>query len=145
MGSAIHFPNLPFELILPAPFNNAKDIALKTIPSASKAEIRRNLQSVYGFEIEKVRTLNMKGKAKYRGRVFAKPNYKKANVTLKNPLSISSAVYSTCPIKDEKRNTKRRSVSFTEEERSELQQRSKTIMFGFLAKLHCSYDRATFS
>ncbi|KAL5562887.1 hypothetical protein UlMin_032634 [Ulmus minor] len=94
MGSAIYFPNLPFELILPASSNNAKDIALKTIPSASKTKIKRVMQSVYGFEIEK-----------YRGCVFAKPNYKKAYVTLKNPLYIFSALYSTS-IEDEKRNMK---------------------------------------
>ncbi|KAL5562520.1 hypothetical protein UlMin_032267 [Ulmus minor] len=102
MGSAIHFPNLPFELILPASSNNAKDIALKTIPLAYKG-----FTMVYGFEIEKVRTLNMKGKTKYRGCVLAKPNYKKPYVTLKNPLSISSALYSTCSIEDEKGNIKR--------------------------------------
>ena len=56
---------------------------------------------------------------KYRGSVFAKPNYKKAYVTLKNPLSIFSALYSTCSIEDEKGNTKRQSVSFTEIESSE--------------------------
>ncbi|KAL5568611.1 hypothetical protein UlMin_025186 [Ulmus minor] len=124
MGSAIHFPNL--ELILPACSNNAKDVAL-IIPSASKVNYgpfvfpltSMVLQSVYGFEIEKVRTLNMKGKMKYRERVFAKLNYKKACVILKNPLSISSTLYSTCSIEDEKENEKRRSVSFTEKERSQ--------------------------
>ncbi|KAL5562869.1 hypothetical protein UlMin_032616 [Ulmus minor] len=105
MGSAIHFPNHPFELILPASSNNAKDIALKTIPSASKTKIKRVLQLVYEFEIEK-----------YRVCVFAKRNYKKAYVTLKNPLSIFSALYSTCSIEDEKGNMKRQSVSFTEKE-----------------------------
>ncbi|KAL5562867.1 hypothetical protein UlMin_032614 [Ulmus minor] len=114
MGSVVHFPNLLFELIMPASSNNAKDIALKTIPLAFKSSTM-----VYGFEIEKVRTLNMKGKTKYRGHVFAKPNYKKAYVTLKNPLSISFALYSTCSIEDEKGNTKRQSVSFTKKERSQ--------------------------
>ncbi|PON63830.1 Ribosomal protein [Parasponia andersonii] len=94
MVRAIHFPNLPFDFLMPPSSNNVKDIALKTIPSASKTEIKRVLQSVYGFEVEKVRTLNMQGKRKYRGNVLvAKPNYKKAYVTLKNPLSISPALY----------------------------------------------------
>ncbi|KAL5562878.1 hypothetical protein UlMin_032625 [Ulmus minor] len=132
MGSAIHFPNHPFELILPASSNNAKDIALKTIPSASKTKINRVLQSVYGFEIEKVRTLNMKREDK-------------VYVTLKNPLSIFSALYSTCSIKDEKGNMKRQSVSFTEKEISKLQQRSKTIMFRFQVKLPYSSNRAAFT
>lgn len=33
---AIHFHDLPFEFMMPASSNNARDIALKTIPSASK-------------------------------------------------------------------------------------------------------------
>ncbi|KAL5562888.1 hypothetical protein UlMin_032635 [Ulmus minor] len=127
MGSAIHFPNLLFELIMPTSSNNAKDIALKTIPLAFKGSTM-----VYGFEIEKVRTLNMKGKTKYRGCIFAKPNYKKAYVTLKNPLSISSTLYSTCSIEDEKGNMKRRSVSFTEKERSQsCNKGAKQLCFGF--------------
>ncbi|KAL5562880.1 hypothetical protein UlMin_032627 [Ulmus minor] len=114
MGSAIHFPNLPFELILPTSSNNAKDIALKTIPLASKGS-----SMVYGFEIEKVMTLNMRGRRNIEGLFLQNQIIKKAYVTLKNPLSISSALYSTCSIEDEKGNTKRRSVSFPEKERSQ--------------------------
>ncbi|XP_061343729.1 uncharacterized protein LOC133289742 [Gastrolobium bilobum] len=66
-----------------------KEIAFKTNPSASKVEIKRVLESFYGLEVQKVRTLNMKGKKKNHaaGTLYAKPNYKKAYVTLKKPLS----------------------------------------------------------
>ncbi|KOM46836.1 hypothetical protein LR48_Vigan07g054000 [Vigna angularis] len=82
----VQFANLTLKLLMPKTFTNIKEIALKTIPSASKIEIRRVLESLYGFEVEKVQTLNMEGKKKKRGGLLiAKPDYKKAYVTLKNP------------------------------------------------------------
>ncbi|ONK64435.1 uncharacterized protein A4U43_C07F25900 [Asparagus officinalis] len=91
----VHFPNLPLKLLLPnPPFDSIREFALKTIPSASKIEIRRILESLYGFEIDDVRTLNMEGKKKKRGGFLAaKPDYKKAYITLKNPLSISPELF----------------------------------------------------
>lgn len=57
-------------------------------------EIKRILELAHGCEVEKVRTLNMKGKKKMRGgRLVARPDYKKAYVTLKNPLSFSPDSY----------------------------------------------------
>ncbi|KAK8644500.1 hypothetical protein V6N13_123806 [Hibiscus sabdariffa] len=47
-------------------FTNIKEITLKTIPSASKIEIKRVLESLYGFNVDQVRTLNMEGKKKKR-------------------------------------------------------------------------------
>ncbi|CAN0919615.1 50S ribosomal protein L23 [Linum grandiflorum] len=86
----IHFANLPIKLLMPKTYNNIDEIALKTIPSASKIEIKRVLESLYGFDVDKVRTLNMEGKKKKRGGLlFAKPDYKKAYVTLRTPLSLS--------------------------------------------------------
>ncbi|XP_065874978.1 uncharacterized protein [Euphorbia lathyris] len=108
----IHFANLPIKLLMPSTFNNINEIALKTIPSASKVEIKRVLESLYGFEVDKVRTLNMEGKKKQRGGVlFAKPDYKKAYVTLKNPLSISPDLFPLRIIDEEKErvNKQRRS------------------------------------
>lgn len=67
-----------------------------------QTEIKRVLQTVYGFEVEKVRTLNMQGKKKYRGRVLvAKPNYKKAYVTLKESSTISPTLFSVNSMGDE--------------------------------------------
>jgi large subunit ribosomal protein L23 len=39
-------------------------IALKTIPSTSQIEIKGVLESLYGFDVDKVSTLNMEGKKK---------------------------------------------------------------------------------
>ncbi|KAL3524726.1 hypothetical protein ACH5RR_013098 [Cinchona calisaya] len=101
----VHFANLPIKLLMPSSFSNITEIALKTIPSASKIEIKRVLESLYGFEVEKVRTLNMDGRKKKRGGLLiAKPDYKKAYVTLKNPLSISPDVYPIRMIEEDKKN-----------------------------------------
>ncbi|KAG5155310.1 hypothetical protein JHK82_013279 [Glycine max] len=90
-----HITNLPMTPLMPSTSSNdIKEIAFKTAPSASKVEIKRFLETFYGFEVEKVRTLNMKGKKKrYAGSLVAKPDYKKAYVTLKKPLSFSQDPY----------------------------------------------------
>ncbi|KAM0976172.1 hypothetical protein PS2_018775 [Malus domestica] len=90
----VHFANLPIKLLMPNNFANITEIALKTIPSATKIEIKRVMESLYGFQVDKVRTLNMEGKKKKRsGLLIAKPDYKKAYVTLKGPLSLSQDLY----------------------------------------------------
>lgn len=102
---------------MPTSFTNITEIALKTIPSASKIEIKRVLESLYGFEVDKVRTLNMEGKKKKRGGLLiAKPDYKKAYVTLRNPLSISPDVYPIRIIEEDKRNMNKQSKSSIVEE-----------------------------
>ncbi|KAJ0040301.1 hypothetical protein Pint_26572 [Pistacia integerrima] len=115
----VHFANLPIKLLMPTTPNltSISEIALKTIPSASKIEIKRVLESLYGFEVEKVRTLNMEGKKMKRGGVLiAKPDYKKAYVTLKNPLSLSRDLFPVGMILDEKeRMNKEKKSSFVEE------------------------------
>ncbi|CAJ1938103.1 unnamed protein product [Sphenostylis stenocarpa] len=87
--------NLPMTPLMPtASSNDIKEIAFKTAPSASKLQIKLFLETFCGFEVQKVRTLNMKGKKKrYGGSLVAKPDYKKAYVTLKNPLSFSQNPY----------------------------------------------------
>lgn len=114
----VQFANLPIKLLMPSTFTNIHEIALKTIPSASKIEIKRVLESLYGFEVEKVQTLNMEGKKKKRGGLLiAKPDYKKAYVTLKNPLSISPDLYPIRIIEeDKKRMNKQTKSSVVEEE-----------------------------
>ncbi|XP_072980973.1 uncharacterized protein [Typha angustifolia] len=91
----INFANLPIKLLLPSPpFDFISEIALKTVPSASKIEIRRILESVYGFDVAEVRTLNMEGKKLKRGSFLAaKPDYKKAYVTLRTPLSLNPDLF----------------------------------------------------
>ncbi|KAL7255067.1 hypothetical protein ACSBR1_009265 [Camellia fascicularis] len=101
----VHFANLPIKLLMPSSFSNITEISLKTIPSASKIEIKRVLESLYGFEVEKVRTLNMEGKKKKRGGLLvAKPDYKKAYVTLRSPLSISQDLYPIRIIEEDRRS-----------------------------------------
>uniref|UniRef100_A0A0D6QY26 Large ribosomal subunit protein uL23m n=1 Tax=Araucaria cunninghamii TaxID=56994 RepID=A0A0D6QY26_ARACU len=105
----IHFANLPLKLLMPSSLDNIKEVAFKTIPSASKIEIKRVLESVYGFEVEKVQTLNMQGKQKRRGGfVYFKPDYKKAYVTLKKPLSLPPNLFPINVIKEEKEAQKQR-------------------------------------
>ncbi|KAM7254772.1 hypothetical protein ACFE04_020013 [Oxalis oulophora] len=113
----IHFANLPIKLLMPTTFTDIREIALKTIPSASKIEIKRVLESLYGFEVDKVRTLNMEGKKKKRGGFLAaKPDYKKAYVTLKNSLSISPDLYPIRIIQEDKESlNKQKRTSFVEE------------------------------
>lgn len=80
-------------------------------------EIKRVLESLYGFEVEKVETLNMEGKKKKRGGILlAKPDYKKAYVTLKHPLSISPDLFPIRVIEDDKRELNKQSTtSYVEE------------------------------
>ncbi|KAL8143281.1 hypothetical protein V2J09_016313 [Rumex salicifolius] len=108
----VHFANLPIKLLMPTSFTNITEIALKTIPSASKIEIKRVLESLYGFEVEKVQTLNMEGKKKKRGGILlAKPDYKKAYVTLRTPLSISPDLFPIKVIEEEKNATNKQSTT----------------------------------
>lgn len=87
--------------------NDIREIAFKTSPSASKLEIKRVLETFYGFEVQKVRTLNMKGKKKrYAGSLVAKPDYKKAYVTLKKPLSFSQDLSPFRSTEKDKKNDK---------------------------------------
>lgn len=91
-----HIANLPLTPLMPPATSSSeiKEIAFKTVPSASKVEIKRVLESFYDLQVQKVRTLNVKGKLKHRGGSFvAKPDYKKAYVTLKKPISFSHDLY----------------------------------------------------
>lgn len=83
-------------MLLPKSLDVVKEIAFKTVPSASKIEIKRVLESVYGLEVEKVHTLNMEGKKKLNrksGTYYRRPDYKKAYVVLKNPISLPKDVF----------------------------------------------------
>ncbi|CAA0841819.1 Ribosomal protein L23/L15e family protein [Striga hermonthica] len=108
----VSFANLPIKLLMPSTFSNITEIALKTIPSASKIEIRRVLESLYGFEVERVHTLNMEGKKKKRGGLLlARPDYKKAYVTLRNPLSLNPDLFPIRVIEEEKKNMSKQAKS----------------------------------
>ncbi|GMN33774.1 hypothetical protein TIFTF001_004337 [Ficus carica] len=100
----VQFANLPIKLLMPKTFNNITEISLKTIPSASKIEIKRVLESLYGFDVSKVETLNMEGKKKKRGGLLlARPDYKKAYVTLRRPLSLSPDLFPIRVVEEERK------------------------------------------
>ncbi len=50
---------------------------------ATKPQIRRAVEGLFGVKVSKVNTLNMRGKVKrFRGRLGKRADYKKAMVTL---------------------------------------------------------------
>ncbi|XP_056161100.1 uncharacterized protein LOC115676922 isoform X2 [Syzygium oleosum] len=113
----VHFANLPIKLLMPASFTNITEIALKTVPSATKVEIKRVLESLYGFDVGEVRTLNMEGKKKKRGGLLvAKPDYKKAYVTLRTPLSVSRDLFPIRAVEEDRRSANKKGGSSMVEE-----------------------------
>ncbi|KAL3725532.1 hypothetical protein ACJRO7_030543 [Eucalyptus globulus] len=101
----VHFANLPIKLLMPTSFTNVTETALKTVPSASKIEIKR------------VRTLNMEGKKKKRsGLLVAKPDYKKAYVTLRSPLSVSPDLFPIRVVEEDRRSANKKGGSSMVEE-----------------------------
>lgn len=55
----------------------------KVLPGASKAEVKEAVENVFKVKVEKVRILNVKGKAKrFGGRMGKRSDLRKAYVTL---------------------------------------------------------------
>jgi large subunit ribosomal protein L23 len=91
-----------------------KQTELTVYAPNGQPEIKKVLESVYSYEVEKVRTLNMKGKKKMRGgRLIAKPDYKKAYVTLKSPVSFSREFYPICLVEEERKSINKKTKSST--------------------------------
>ena len=61
-----------------------KKYVFEVAPEANKVEIRKAVEEIFGVEVDKVTTLNMKGKVKRTGRYPAgqRSNWKKAVVKL---------------------------------------------------------------
>ena len=61
-----------------------KKYAFEVVPSANKIEIKKAVEEIFDVEVDKVTTLNMKGKAKRLGRhpEGSRKNWKKAVVKL---------------------------------------------------------------
>lgn len=58
-------------------------IVFKVLPDANKAEIKNAVEALFKVKVEKVSTLNQKGKTKRTGRYLGKrSDWKKAYVTL---------------------------------------------------------------
>jgi len=61
-----------------------KKYVFEVSPDANKIEIRKAVEEIFGVEVQKVRTLNMKGKKKRTGRYpeGSRKDWKKAVVKL---------------------------------------------------------------
>jgi len=58
--------------------------AFEVDPGANRIEIRRAIEKIFSVRVAEVRTMNVKGKVKQRGRIIGKrKDWKKAIVTLK--------------------------------------------------------------
>lgn len=70
--------------------NDAENKAVfKVDIRANKHEIKNAVQQIYNVQVEKVRTMRMRGKVRTLGRYSGRrPNWKKAIVTLKKGHSI---------------------------------------------------------
>lgn len=58
-------------------------ITFEVNPKTNRIEVKRAIENIFNVKVETVRTMNIKGKVKRRGRVIGKrKNWKKAIVTL---------------------------------------------------------------
>jgi large subunit ribosomal protein L23 len=58
-------------------------ITFEVNPKTNRIEVKRAIENIFNVKVEAVRTMNVKGKVKRRGRVIGKrKNWKKAIVTL---------------------------------------------------------------
>lgn len=58
-------------------------ITFEVNPKTNRIEVKRAIENIFNVKVETVRTMNIKGKVKRRGRVVGKrKNWKKAIVTL---------------------------------------------------------------
>ncbi|MCO5608738.1 hypothetical protein L7F22_062953 [Adiantum nelumboides] len=91
----VHLMNVPLRLNLPSQRENITEFSLRTVPNATKIEIKRILQSVYGLKVSKVNTMNYDGKRKRRGGgwMATTPPYKKAYVVLREPVSLPGNLF----------------------------------------------------
>lgn len=72
--------------------DNYQQIAFKVCTDATKPEIMAAVELVFKVEVERVSTINVKGKVKRAGRFLGKRNdWKKAYVTLKPGQEINFA------------------------------------------------------
>ncbi len=58
-------------------------ITFEVNPKTNRIEVKRAIENIFNVKVDTVRTMNIKGKVKRRGRVIGKrKNWKKAIVTL---------------------------------------------------------------
>ncbi|KAJ8765612.1 hypothetical protein K2173_014734 [Erythroxylum novogranatense] len=105
--NVVHFANLPIRLLSgshPQPSRTSKKSEYSSHSTTSTST--------------RVRTLNMEGRKRKRGGLLiAKPDYKKAYVTLGIPLFVSPHIFPLKALADEKeRMNKQKKSSFVEED-----------------------------
>ncbi len=58
-------------------------LTFEVMPKANRIEIKRAIENLFNVKVDSVRTMNVKGKVKRRGRIMGKrKNWKKAIVRL---------------------------------------------------------------
>lgn len=61
----------------------SNQLTFEVLPKANRIEIKRAIENLFNVKVDNVRTMNVKGKIKRRGRIVGKrKNWKKAIVTL---------------------------------------------------------------
>lgn len=63
---------------------HARTLCFRVAPAASKQQIREAVERIFKVKVQDVRTMNMPGKMRRRGRTVGyRPDWKKAYVTLR--------------------------------------------------------------
>jgi len=58
-------------------------VSFSVAPAANRVEIKRAVEEIFDVKVKSVKTINVKGKVKQRGRIVGKrKDWKKAHVTL---------------------------------------------------------------
>ena len=79
--SLIQAPHISEKASLAA--ENRREFVFQVLSEATKAEIKKAIELLFGVKVEKVTTLSVKGKRKNFGRISGKrKSWKKAYVTL---------------------------------------------------------------
>jgi len=85
--SLIKQPHITEKVLLMKEDNNT--VVFKVAPEANKVELKKAIESIFGVTVEKLQTVNVRGKVKRLGlRQGRRANWKKAIVTLKEGDSI---------------------------------------------------------
>lgn len=62
---------------------NANQVTFEVEPSANRVEIKKSVEKIFSVKVKSVRTVNVQGKFKRRGRILGKrQDWKKAIITL---------------------------------------------------------------
>ena len=62
---------------------NANQVTFNVDPSANRVEVKKAVEKIFNVKVKSVRTMNVEGKIKQRGRIIGKrKDWKKAIITL---------------------------------------------------------------